>query len=168
VNRALRYLIQKHRWSRLTNQQLGCYAEYFVKMEFTLHGFDVYSSEVDDKGIDFVVRKNEGQCYDVQVKSSRDLNYIFFKKTKFALRESLLAAIVLFSDSEAPALYLVPSTTWRKPNALFVSRDYVDKKTRPEWGLNLSERNLRLLAPFAFEETVECLSGRGIAHAHEG
>jgi len=35
---------------------VGRYAEYYVKMEFTLHGFDVYSAaEVDDKGIDFVI-----------------------------------------------------------------------------------------------------------------
>ena len=49
---------QEHRWSELSRLQLGRYAEYFVKMEFTLHGFDVYSAEVDDKGIDFVIRKH--------------------------------------------------------------------------------------------------------------
>jgi hypothetical protein len=36
--------------------QLGRYAEYLAKMEFMLHGSDVFSSEVDDHGIDFVVR----------------------------------------------------------------------------------------------------------------
>jgi hypothetical protein len=45
-----------YHWSELTKLQVGRYAEYFVKMVFTLHGFDVYSAEVDDKGIDFVVR----------------------------------------------------------------------------------------------------------------
>ena len=44
-------------WGKLNSMQLGRYAEYFVKMEFTRHGFDVYTAEVDDKGIDFVVRK---------------------------------------------------------------------------------------------------------------
>jgi hypothetical protein len=44
-------------------------------MEFTLYGFDVYTAEVDDKGIDFVIRKErrrgtdiEFVYYDVQVK----------------------------------------------------------------------------------------------------
>jgi len=46
-------MAQRQRWSKLSTLQLGRYAEYFVKMEFTLHGFDVYSAEVDDKGIDF-------------------------------------------------------------------------------------------------------------------
>ena len=49
--------MDKYDWSRLTHLQVGRFAEYFVKMEFTLYGFDVYQAEVDDKGIDFVIRK---------------------------------------------------------------------------------------------------------------
>lgn len=154
VNRALRHLVQRHQWSRLTGQQLGRYAEYLVKMEFTLCGCDVYSAEVDDKGIDFVVRTEGGQYYDVQVKSARDCNYIYAKKTKLPLRGNLLVAVVLFSDNEAPILYLIPSTVWRTPNSLFVSRDYAGKKTEPEWGLNLTKRNLHLLDTFSFEKVV--------------
>ena len=47
----------KTKWSNLNHLQLGKYSEYLVIMEFTRYGFDVYSAEVDDKGIDFVVRK---------------------------------------------------------------------------------------------------------------
>jgi hypothetical protein len=148
---------QIHLWSKLSKQQLGRYAEYFVKMEFTLHSFDVYSAEVDDKGIDFVIRKDAGQYYDVQVKSARDLTYIFFPKEKFTLCRNLLAAIVLFTDNESPALYLVPSTVWLNPNALFVSRDYEGKRSKPAWGVNLSQCNLPLLNPFVFEEMVKSL-----------
>jgi hypothetical protein len=62
--------VEKYRWSLLTNLQIGKYAEYFVKMEFTLHRFDVYTSEVDDKGIDFIVCDDRRErYYDVQVKS---------------------------------------------------------------------------------------------------
>ena len=67
----------KYDWARLNHLQIGKYAEYFVKMEFTLHGFDVYTSEVDDRGIDFVIRKDRNFYYDIQVKSVRDLNYLF-------------------------------------------------------------------------------------------
>ena len=58
----------RYNWDHLSNLQLGKYAEYFVKMKFTLAGFDVYTSEVDDKGIDFIIRKNDDIYYDVQVK----------------------------------------------------------------------------------------------------
>ena len=92
--------VHEYQWSQLSHLQLGRYAEYFVKMEFTLHGFDVFSAEVDDKGIDFIARLGPTQYYDVQVKSCRNLNYIFFPKDKFVLRDNLLAAVVLFSDGE--------------------------------------------------------------------
>lgn len=45
----------RHNWTRLNRLQLGKYAEYLVKMEFVLCGCDVFSSEVDDHGIDFVI-----------------------------------------------------------------------------------------------------------------
>lgn len=43
-------------WNALNNLQLGKYAEYYAKMELSSYGFDVYSSEVDDHGIDFIVK----------------------------------------------------------------------------------------------------------------
>jgi hypothetical protein len=147
----------RYSWSLLNHLQLGRYAEYFVKMEFTLFGFDVYTSEVDDRGIDFVVRKGEDRYYDVQVKSVRGLNYIYFDKDKFTLRDNLLAAVVLFSEGEPPQLYLIPATAWRAPNALLVSRDYEGKKSKPEWGLNLSGKNSPLLTQFAFDQMAQRL-----------
>jgi len=143
-----------HEWSKLTKLQLGKYAEYFVKMEFTMHGFDVYSAEVDDKGIDFVIRKNEKQYYDIQVKSARNLTYIFIPKDRCELRNNLLISIVLFTDNQMPSIYLIPTITWQQPNALFVDRDYKGKKSPPEWGLNLSQKNLEILNDYSFEKMV--------------
>lgn len=42
--------MDRYQWSKLNGLQVGRYAEYFVKMEFTMHGFQVYTSEVDDRG----------------------------------------------------------------------------------------------------------------------
>src|SRR5438128_2318526 len=128
--------MERYDWSRLTPLQLGRYAEYLAKMEFTLYGFDMYTSEVDDKGIDFVIRKDADVYYDIQVKSSRKLNYIFIRKDKLTLRERLLITVLLFFQGKPPQIYLVPSTVWANPNSLFVSRDYEGKKSKPEWGLN--------------------------------
>ena len=36
--------------------QLGKYAEYYSKMEFTSYGYDVYTSEIDDHGVDFAAK----------------------------------------------------------------------------------------------------------------
>lgn len=67
-------------WSQLKPLQLGKYAEYFTKMEFTSYGFDVYTSEIDDCGIDFIIKARVDSYYEIQVKSSRKLNYVFAKR----------------------------------------------------------------------------------------
>lgn len=91
----------------------------------------------------------------MQVKSSRNINYIFFPKKDFDLRENLLAGVVLFQDGNVPQCYLIRATTWERSNALFVSRDYLGKKSKPEYGLNLSQRNMPLLTQYAFDRIVQ-------------
>ena len=149
--------MERFDWNRLNSLQLGSYAEYFVKMEFTLYGFDVYTSEVDDRGIDFVIRRGCDRYYDIQVKSVYKAKYIFFPKHKFELRENLFAAVVIFTDREFPKLFLIKATAWQEVNALVVSRDYEMKKSKPEWGLNLSQKNHDLLSKYAFEKVVSTL-----------
>ncbi|HML97252.1 MAG TPA: hypothetical protein PKD75_02115 [Tepidiformaceae bacterium] len=146
-------------WSRLNHLQVGRYAEYLVKMEFTLYGFQVYSAEVDDRGVDFVCRKDKGPFFEVQVKSVRGLQYVFFPKQHFEPADSLVAAVVLFFDGEEPRLFLVPSVAWREPDRLLVEHDYGGLKSRPEYGLNVSKRNMPLLERFDFGETVARLTG---------
>lgn len=146
--------MEKYLWSSLNALQIGKYAEYYAKMEFTLYGFDVFTSEVDDKGIDFVAKINN-QYFDVQVKSSRNNNYIFFHKDKFILRSNLLAAIVLFQDLKEPEILLVPSLDWKEPNSLLVSRDYEGKKSKPEWGFSITKNNRELLTRYQFGKVVK-------------
>ncbi len=156
--------VERYVWSRLNKQQLGAYAEYFVKMELTMYGFQVYSTEVDDRGIDFVARHESGPYIEIQVKSLRGLGYVYLTKAKFALSDNLHLALVLFADGKQPDLYLIPSRAWESPNALVVSRDYGEGLTSdPEWGLNLSSKNMAALEPYRFERSVAklCASGAG-------
>ena len=80
--------MEKQKWNDLSPLQIGKYSEYIAKMEFILYGFDVYSPELDDKGIDFIVRKDDSFYFDIQVKAVRDFNYIYFQKSKFQIREN--------------------------------------------------------------------------------
>ena len=43
-------------WSRkeLTPQKLGTFCEYYAKMSLASYGLNIFTSEVDDHGIDFV------------------------------------------------------------------------------------------------------------------
>lgn len=103
--------------------------------------------------------KKNGKYYDVQVKSIRSdrTNYIFFPKDKFKLRHNLLAAIVLFNNLNAPQLFLIPSIDWQSPNNFLVSRDYVGKKSKREWGINFSKKNQLMLEEYSFKKTVDKL-----------
>jgi predicted GNAT family N-acyltransferase len=47
-------------WSKLNSLQLGRYAEYYAKMEFASYGFEIYTSELDDHGIDFIAKTKSG------------------------------------------------------------------------------------------------------------
>jgi hypothetical protein len=151
--------MERYLWSLLNNQQVGAYTEYFVKMELTMYGFQVYSTEVDDRGVDFVARHNSGPFIEIQVKSIRDFNYVFMHKTKFVLSDSLYVALGLLFDGKPPELYLIPSRTWETPSTVFVGRDYEGLKSKPEWGLNISLRNMTALQPYEFESTVTKLCG---------
>jgi hypothetical protein len=48
-----------------------------------------------------------------------------------------------------------PINAWNQPDSLPVSRDYEGKKSRPEWGLNILEKNLPLLERFRVDEVVK-------------
>ena len=91
------------------------------------------------------------------MKSIRGYNYIFLPKDKFIIRSILLAAIVLFLPRETPKLYLIPSISWLNPNALLVSRNYEGKKSKPEWGLNISKKNDNLLEEFSIQNIIKKL-----------
>ena len=147
----------RYSWSQLNKQQVGRFAEYFVKMEFALYGFEVYTAEVDDRGIDFVARYGAGGFYEVQVKSVRSSNYVFMHKSRFPLRPDRLLALVLLEEDQPLDLYLIPATAWLSPNALLVGRDYDGLKSKPEWGVQLSRGNSPLLSPYHFDSVVVAL-----------
>lgn len=144
----------RYDWARLNPLQVGRYSEYFTKMEFTLYGFEVYTSEVDDRCVDFVVRREGRQFFDVQVKSVRGYGYIFIPQAKFPIApHRLVASVVLHPDRE-PELYLIPMTAWLSPSPLLVSREYQGLKSAPEWGINISRKNQPLLDTFRFDQVI--------------
>ncbi len=151
--------IQKYMWSGLNKQQVGAYTEYFVMMELTMYGFQVYKTEVDDRGIDFVARHANGPFIEVQVKSVRPhpSGYVFMQKEKFVLQDSLFLALGLLFDGRMPELYLVPSIVWKEPNDVFVSRDFKGLESKPEWGLNISNNAMSVLEPYRFDRAVSKL-----------
>jgi hypothetical protein len=144
-------------WAGLNRLQTGRYGEYFAKMALVRAGFDVFSPEVDDKGIDFVLRLDGdvARYYDVQVKTVRSRStYVFMRKEKFRLRSNLLLALVILDGAGEPEMYLIPAAAWRDARSPFASRNYEGKKSVPEYGLMLSSSAMIALEPFRFTGTI--------------
>lgn len=149
-------------WSALSKAQLGRYGEYVVKMELARLGCDVYVPEVDDKGIDLLVRLAPGRYAEVQVKSVRGMFYTYMRKSSVPLDPSRFLALALFGQGRWPDVFLIPMSAWLHPNALFVDRDYEGRKSAPEWGLNLSAKTMPLLEPYRLAAQLERLMVGGV------
>lgn len=146
------------KWSELNHLQIGKYAEYLVKMELTSYGCDVYTSEVDDHGIDFVMKSKYGVFYEVQVKAIRydRSNYIFAQKEKFDVdNDNLLMALVIFHNDTYPEVYLLPTSCWRNESPLFKGKDYIGLKSKPEWGINISKKNYDELRQYELVKMIQ-------------
>jgi hypothetical protein len=126
-------------WSQLGKLQLGRYAEYYVKMEATRLGYDVYSPEVDYRGVDFVLRSKCGEFIEAQVKSVRrpKSSYVFMQKAKFELSDRMVLFAVIFEEGHWPSIFMIPSRVWNEARAGFVSRDYAGLASKPEYGINI-------------------------------
>ncbi len=153
--------MSRYLWSSLNTQQVGAYFEYFMKMEFTMYGFEVYTSEVDDRGVDFVARRDKGTFIEVQAKSLRDFGYVFMRKTHFTPSSSLYVALGLLKDHNEPQAFLVPSLVWKTPDALFVDRNYdgPGQTSAPEWGINFSRKSLAVLRQYSLNTMLVRLAG---------
>jgi uncharacterized membrane protein len=157
------------KYKNLHHLQIGRIGEYWIKLMLTMQGFDTYYSDVDNKAIDFVIRLDNSQHIDIQVKTVRftSSSYVFITKKSWKQEEmdrtNLYLALVILRDDQYPESFLIPSSAWLNPNALFCDRKYQEKglKSPDEWGLNLSNKTIGLLDAYKIEKQVEFLKQKG-------
>ena len=120
--------------------------------------FEVFTSELDDHGVDFIAHHpKDNTYYEIQVKSIRDYNYVFVTKDKMEslsggeLPANRLVCLLRFEDGKLPEVYIIPAKAWEKPNDLLKDKDYDGLKSKPEWGINVSRKNLDLLKEYEIE-----------------
>ena len=149
-------------WSKLSTMQIGRYAEYYAKMEFASYGLEVYTSEVDDHGVDFVAKNpNSNRFYEVQVKAVRKMQQVFIPETKMP-KDSLefrLVCLLVFEDGKDPMFFVIPGTAWNTTNSAIAHYKY-DKpgqKCEPEYALNVTQKNLALFDPYKAEIQLDLL-----------
>lgn len=140
---------------------LGRIGELLAKSEFIKNGFDVFSTEVDDKGVDLVLKNKNGEYFDIQVKATNG-NYVFMRKEVFSPQsKNLYLALLIFESNSNPIFILIPSTEWAnkaRPDFL-TDKDYVGKKSKPEFGINISARSIiEMQSKYSFSKTISRLS----------
>lgn len=145
-------------WSRkeLTRQRLGTFGEYYAKMTLASYGMSIYTSEVDDHGIDFVAETKKG-FMKFQVKTVRQgTGYVFMLEEHFNIADgTLFLFLSILSDDKLPDSYIIPATVWENDaSGMFVYRKYEGKKSKPEYGINLSAKNMPFLEPYRVEKMI--------------
>lgn len=147
-------------WAALTKMSLGTFGEYFAKMELTSYGLDVYTSEVDDKGIDFVCLKGK-RLFKIQVKSVRKSECgsgtLNLQKNCFDIfDDDLYLLLLLFRQDRLPEPYLIPASAWRQKTELFryYPHDTPGQTSLPEYALNLSKKSAGLLKEFRLDRIL--------------
>ncbi len=138
-------------WSgkALTTQKVGAFCEYYAKMTLISYGISVYTSEIDDHGIDFVAEGRNG-FLKFQVKGIRGSSqYVFMLKENFNIEDdAMFLFLILLNDEEHPDMYIIPTSAWRQESKVFVSHDYEGKKSKPDYGVNVSKKNMPELAKY--------------------
>jgi len=146
----------------MNNVQLGKFAKHLVSKEFKIYGCRV--SEYKSRLNDLTIKAGIDSYFDVQIRSIQlsksKYPYIFFYKHHFYPRANLLAVIVILRYGIDPSLYLIPSTVWKSPNDVFLSKDYENKESNPWWGIQLIDNRMNRLDPFTFKLQVEKLFER--------
>lgn len=129
-------------------------------MSLASYGMSIYTSEVDDHGIDFVAETQKG-FLKFQVKSIRSgTNYVFMHKDTFDITDtSLYMILLILEDGHHPVEYIIPYSAWNNANSkLFVYHAYEDKKSQPEYGINISQKNISELETYRIENMINCIA----------
>ncbi|MFZ7134464.1 MAG: DUF4365 domain-containing protein [Eubacteriales bacterium] len=93
-------------YRHLNTVQKGSFGEAFAKMAFTVEGFSVYSTEYDDRGVDFVIQNPSSEYFAVQVKTTDNTANPFIKYDKFMKNDNFIFCAVRLNEGELPILYI--------------------------------------------------------------
>ncbi len=102
-----------------------------------------------------LVRGLSGKRYRMLIRTVRWPNYPFYLADQFGPSDDLLAGLVIFRGA-APEFFVFLSTAWESP-PLLKYRAYRDLKSKPEYGINLSERNRSLLNSYSTAQIAPLL-----------
>ena len=156
-------LLERHQWSKLNHLQIGRYAEYLATMRFIEAGLEVYTTQVDDRGIDHLVRYAPGRCLEIQVKAVRNRNLTFVLKKHLGsspeeieqrLHCGYCMAFFLFEDGSEPDFFLIPGYAWLTSNDLLKDNPEGNKTCGPNFQLNPTKKAQPILDQYRFSTSL--------------
>lgn len=141
----------------MSTTELGKYAKVFLRETLENLGVNVidYKHNEDD-----ICVKAKAEIFKLKVKSIRKPNtgYIKIKKKDIDTQDnSLFIATILFYRDEISKIFLIPVVDLTSDNDLFRDRDYKGKKSTPEWGLNVTEKNMNILNQYELSKMIRML-----------
>ncbi|MCG8607471.1 DUF4365 domain-containing protein [bacterium] len=141
-------------YKHLNTIQKGTFGEAYAKMAFTLEGFEVYSSEYDDRGIDFIVRNRSGRFFSVQVKATDDTSNPFVYESKFRDRDDYIFCAARIIDGEQPSLYIAQGSEWKTGiECLYYNSE--GGKSGPYYEMRFASKYREQLVQFEFRTYIE-------------
>jgi hypothetical protein len=145
-----------HQYSHLNDQKKGAVGEALARATFILVGFEVYKTEYDDRGIDFVTRKPGSRFYSVQVKASGPTVNPFIYASKFQLTDEFLFVAVRLVDGKEPAIYVARGSVWKSP-AGCINYNPKGGAAGPYYEFRFNQANTAYLTSFLFAPYVKTL-----------
>lgn len=142
-------------WSNLNTAELGKYSKVYIKEKFKEMGFNIIECVNASQNIDFYI-KNDDKTYKFKVKSLRKPNtsYAFIPKDRFDVNDKSLFMVLVMFYKDYASIFIIPAQDWLNENRLLRNREYKGKKSKPEWGLNVSEKNMDLLDDYKLQNML--------------
>lgn len=72
----------------------------------------------------------------------------------FCEDDAMFLILLLLVDGKEPDMYVIPASAWRRKSPVFVSHDYPEKKSRPDYTVNVSKKNLPELEKYRVENML--------------
>lgn len=138
-------------WEHLNHIELNRFAKELAIRKLT--GFGLGLKCIDN---DLLVKIPSGGNLRIQVRSIRSTTkYVLLPKARFNAEDNhLYLLLIIFTKGKQPEFYFIPATVFKKPNDLFKDRDHYDV---PEYGMNVSNKNMSLLRPYELENMVKSI-----------
>ena len=130
-------------WRSMSTIKVGRYGKYLARQELVRLGLDVCPTAIPDHSADIVVCSSDRSKYfDIQVRTLRHWrNYFFITEDEFPQKADAFLVLVVLQEESEPKYCLLPQSAWGEghPDYL-VHYDYIGRKSRPEYGIRMSER----------------------------